>query len=164
MVLKGPYFTDEEEEPVKRYLKTRSTRPPSTFLVDKIARDKASRLDKKESEKAKSPSHDATLYRHNVATICAALEDELGLLAAQAGSSKARALSHAPVLPQSEHVPALPVSPYLAQRPKDLSDSLADTDTESEDTGGDRGLKIGKLIQGYKVKMGWYKVPRSSFD
>ena len=56
-------LTDEEEEPVEWYLKTRSTRPPSTFLVDKIAHDEASRLEKKEDEKAKSPSHDAMLYR-----------------------------------------------------------------------------------------------------
>ena len=42
---KGPYLTDEDEE--ERYLKTRSTRLPSTYLVDKIARDKATRLEKK---------------------------------------------------------------------------------------------------------------------
>ena len=35
---------------------------------------------------------------------------------------------------------------------------------ESGDTGGDQGLEVGKLIQGYKVQMGWYKVPCSAFD
>ena len=115
-------------------------------------------------KRVKSLSHDVTLYHHNVATIRSALVDELGPQEDQAGSSKARALSHVPAPPHSAHVPALPVSPYLAQRTKDLSNSLAGTDTESEDAGGDRGLKVGKLIQGVKVKMGWYKILRSSFD
>ena len=145
-------------------MKTCSTRPLSTYLVEKITWDKASHLGKKEEVRVKSLSHDATIYHHNVATIRSALVDELGPHEDQAGSSKARALSHAPALPHSEHVPALPVSPYLEQQTKVLSDSLVGTDTELEDTSGDRGLKVGKLIQGIKVKMGWYKVSRSSFD
>ena len=40
---------------------------------------------------------------------------------------------------------------------------LAGADPEGDER-GDRGLKVGKLIPGQKCKMGWYKVPCSSFD
>ena len=46
------------------------------------------------------------------------------------------------------------LSPDLTQRP---------SDAEVEET-RERALKAGKLLPNPKVKMGWYKVPRSSFD
>ena len=54
-------------------------------------------------------------------------------------------------------------SPFLVQRSSDLSEALAGADPESEE-GSDRGLKVGKLLPGQKVKMGWYKVPCAPFD
>ena len=57
----------------------------------------------------------------------------------------------------------LPLSPYLVQRPNDLSESLTGTDPEGDKSGHCR-LKLGKLILGQKYKMGWYKVPCLSFD
>ena len=53
-------------------------------------------------------------------------------------------------------------SPYLIQRPKDLAESLIGANPEGDES-GDRGLKLGKLLPGQKCKMGWYKVPCSSF-
>ena len=153
-------FNEDDEEPLEQYLWTCSTRPPFSPIK---SRETRSRLDKRDRERPQSPSHDTTLYRHNVATIYAAMEDEIGPPTSQSGSSKARALSHALALPQMADAPVLPLSPFLVQRPRDLSESLAGIDTEGEES-SDRGLKLGRLIQGHKFKMGWYKIPRSSFD
>ena len=57
----------------------------------------------------------------------------------------------------------LPLSPYLTQRPSDLSNILAGRDRDNEDC-RDKGLKVGKFLPPQKTKMGWYKVPRANFD
>ena len=98
-----------------------------------------------------------------MATIYSALADKIGPPTPQAGSSKARALSYEPALAQTGYTPVLSLSPYLVQWPRDLSESIVGTDTEGEES-GDRGLKLGRLIQGQKYKMGWYKVPCTFFD
>ena len=43
--------------------------------------------------------------------------------------------------------PVPPLSPYLIERPKDLSESLAGADPEGDES-RDRRLKLGKLIPG----------------
>ena len=79
--LKGPALVEDDEEPLEQDLWTCSTRPPSSYLSDKIARDKVARLDKRNRERSEIPSpHDSTLYCHNVATIYTALEDEILVL------------------------------------------------------------------------------------
>ena len=97
-------------------------------------------------------------------TLYTMLEDVVGSPVKPAGSGKARALSCAPTSPLDQADSLLvPLSPYLVQQPSDLSESLAGADSESEES-GDRDLKVCNLIPGQKVKMGWYKVPRCSFD
>ena len=108
--LKGPVLVEDEEEHLERYLQTRSPRPPSTYLSSKIARDKLFRLDKRDRERSESPS---SHMPHCIATIYAALEDELGPPTPQAGSRKARALSHVLAIPQTGDAPILPLSPFL---------------------------------------------------
>ena len=106
------------------------------------------------------------LFCHNVAMLytCTLLADVVGSSVKPAGSGKARALSSTPSASSDQaDSPLVPLSPYLVQRPSDLSEALAGADPESEE-GGDWGLKVGKLLPGQKVQMGWYKVPRSSFD
>ena len=49
--------------------------------------------------------------------------------------------------------PQVPLSPYLVQRPSDLSDTLAGTDPNVED-GSDRDLKVDKFIPNQTMKMG----------
>ena len=65
----------------------------------------------------------------------------------------------------SDQMEALPVplSPYLPHRPSELSGILASNDPETEEM-GERAIKVGKLLPNPKVKMGWYRVMRSSFD
>ena len=53
--------------------------------------------------------------------------------------------------------------PYLTKRPRELSDTLTGMDREGEES-SERALKLGRLLPGQKYKMGWYKVPRMSFD
>ena len=102
----------EDEELPEWSLWTHSTRSPSSYLSEKIAMDKASRIDKRDKERADGPApHDPTLFCHKVATIYVALADVVESLASQTGSSKARALSHAPTQSSAQvDAPLLPIS------------------------------------------------------
>ena len=73
-------FSDEEEEEEDdetegRFYCTRSTRPVSTFLSDRIAQDKADCIVQKEKEKTESNVPKSTLFCHNVATIYTVLAE-----------------------------------------------------------------------------------------
>ena len=57
----------------------------------------------------------------------------------------------------------LPVSPYLTKRLRELSEALAGMDAEGDES-SEWVLKLGRLIQGRKYKIGWYKVPHISYD
>ena len=97
-------------------------------------------------------------HSHNVATMWSALGDIIGSLLKQTGQSKAQALSCASSSTESAETLPLPLSPFLQQRPKDLSDILAGVDGEG------KPLKMGRFLPPQKTKMGWYKVPCSVFD
>ena len=73
----------------------------------------------------------------------------------QAGPCKAQVLSCALSSESADTLP-LPLSPFLQQRLKDLSNILAGVEGEEEGE--------GKFLPPQKTKMGWYKVPRSVFD
>ena len=106
-----------------------------TFLSENIDRDKVQRIKKKDKDKAdgSSSSQDPTLFRHNLATLFTTLADVVGSPATLMGSGKARALSCVPTVPSNQaDSPLVPLSPYLVQRPKDLSETLAETDPEGE--------------------------------
>ena len=104
----------------------------------------------------------STLFCHNVATIFTVLEDEVGLPIKAKDSSKAAGLSYDPSS-ESEDPIQLPVSPYLTQRPKELSEIVKEVDAEGDES-IDRAFKPGRLSPILKAKMGWYKVPRQSYD
>ena len=74
------------------------------------------------------------------------LKDVIGSPLKQTASGKARALSCT-----------------VSTSSLNLLVILAGTDPDNKE-GGERGLKVGRLIPNQKMKMGWYKVPRSSFD
>ena len=110
-----------------------------------------------------SSSKEATVFSHNIATIWTTLGDIIGSPLKPTTTGKARMLScTASALSDQTDSPQVLLSPYLVQRPSDLSDTLAGTDPDVED-GNDEGVKVGKLIPKQKMKMGWYKVPRSIF-
>ena len=133
-------------------------------MAGRIAKDKAERIERKDRERAEYPSsQDSTLFRHNVVTIYTMLEKEIGLPPKQADASKARVLSYGPSSAQAEEARQLPVSPYLTKWPRELSEALAGMDAEGDES-SEQALKLGRLLQGQKYKMGWYKVPRISYD
>ena len=49
------------------------------------------------------------------------------------------------------------------QRPAELSELLAGADTEGDEN-RDKAYGLGKMLPTLLARMGWYKVPRQSFD
>ena len=97
-----------------------------------------------------------------MATIYTVLAKEVGPPAQSTVTSRAVGLSYDPSS-ESEETIQLPVSPFLTKRHKELSEILKGADTDGEES-ADRALKPGKLLPVLKAKMGWYKVPRMSYD
>ena len=89
------------------------------------------------------------------------LKGELGPQQAKATVFKAKAISHLPDPSQEEDAPIPPLSTYLVERPQELSEVLAKGEGEGEDA---TGLQVGRLLTGTKFRMGWYCVPRATFD
>ena len=113
-------------------------------MSDKIAKDKAERIEWKEKEKSESDAPKSTLFSHNVATIYATLVDKVGPPVKAKDSAKAAGLSY-DAASESEDPTQLPVSPYLTQRPKELSETVAGIDAEGDES-LDRAFKPGKLL------------------
>ena len=57
----------------------------------------------------------------------------------------------------------MPVSPFLTKRHRELSETLKGMDTDGEES-SNKALNPGRLLPAMKAKMGWYKVPRMSYD
>ena len=63
-------------------------------------------------------------------------------------------MSWEPNPPHGVEAPLLPLSSFLVDHPQELSDALRGSDVDGDET-SDKGPKF---------KMGWYRVPRTSFD
>ena len=143
---------DDEDQPEERFLRTKTTRVPTETLVSQIVSDRAHRIELKDRDKqasSLSSNKETPVYSHNIATMWTTLKDLIGSPLKQAPLGKAWALSCtvSASSDQSETLP-VPLSPYLMQRPSDLSNILSGTDPDNEEA-GERALKVhvGKLLR-----------------
>ena len=94
---------------------------------------------------------------------CLGRSDRLGPPIKAKVSRKAVGLSYNPSSDSEETTEQLPVSPFFTKRLTELSECLAGADEEGEEN-REKAYGLGKLLPTLKARMGWYKVPRQSFD
>ena len=97
-------FTDFEEEVEDWFCRTRSTRPPSSYLSGKIAQDKSEQINKKEKEWNEPTAQSSTLFRHSVATIFTVLAKEVSPPPAATSASRAVGLFYDPTTEADEPI------------------------------------------------------------
>ena len=146
---------DEQDEQEERFLRTRTTSDVSN-LVSQIMQGRATRLETSESEHS-SFAKEVPVFCHNVAAMWTALKSQVGSSLKQKPPGKVRALYFEPLTPVSQMEPLMvPVTPFLTQRPLDLSNSLKGTDSDMDEPGGLPPAKsVGRdlLVQGTQVSL-----------
>ena len=159
-------FDSEEEDPPERFLKTRNTREGETRMLDFLSKRQEGNQHADSESVSEDPAKKPGVFKRNLETMWEALKPIVGS-PVKHQTGKAKALSTDPTSVSSTQAQLAPLSPYLDARVRDLSASLkrVSTDRGGEATEGPpKPLALGKLLPNLKAKMGWYRVPRASFD